>query len=178
MIFKGFSPVLQSVLNCPHWRLRSAAKSIIILLTPGDTSSLFFMSTDESGVTEIPALCVLFFPLCSSEVHALNIPTQVFVPLFCFPSDGIIHGGFVPGGCVASILSCKGTGMVKGKNLFTTSHATLRDQCLKVKKTGVSGTLQSTSKLLTVLQSKAVATNMVASSHVRICNTGNTDSVN
>lgn len=51
------------------------AKSIIILLTPGDTSSFFFMSTDESGVTEIPALCVLFFPLCSSEVHALNIPT-------------------------------------------------------------------------------------------------------
>ena len=73
------------------------------------------------------------FPLCSSEVHALNIPMQVFVPLFCFPSNGIIHGGFVPGGCVASVLSCKGTGMVKCKNPFTTTHATLRDQCLKVK---------------------------------------------
>ena len=116
------------------------------------------------------------FPLCSSEAHALKIPMRVFVPLFCFPSDGIIHGGFVPGCCVASILSCKGTGMVKGKNLFTTTHATLRARCLKVKKTGVSGTSQSTSQLLTALKSKAVATNMVASSPARICNTGNMDS--
>ena len=77
---------------------------------------------------------------------------------------------------MASILSCKGTGMVKGKNLFTTTHATLKPRCLKVKKTGVSGTSQSTYQLLTALKSKTVATNMVASSPVRICNTGNMDS--
>ena len=41
----------------------------------------------------------------------------------------------------------------------------------------MSGTSQSTSQLLTVLESKAVATNMVASSHARIWSTGNMDSV-